>query len=155
MMFCFLPTFFYTRQFFFRRQYMSTVLKRHSRGILQQAKGHSLDQLHSDQMVLGTVREEAGLRERQPKPFKTKLAQGEAIRLESTQIRWFVRWPGRRLDLVRGGQRCSMENWKKTLGSQGTQLENWHSDRLKKTQLTLSHGQKKKGDKVADDEDVW
>jgi hypothetical protein len=69
---------------------MSTALKRHARGVLQQAEGHSLDRLYSHQMVLGTVREEAGPHESQPKPFKTKLAQGEAIRLESTQIRWFV-----------------------------------------------------------------
>jgi hypothetical protein len=32
-------------------------------------------------------------------------------------------------------------------------LENWHSDSLKKDQLTLSQGKKKKGDDVADDED--
>ncbi len=56
---------------------------------------------------------------------------------------------------MRGGQRCSRENGKTTLGSQGTILENWHSDKLKKVELTLSQGKKKKGDKVADDEDVW
>jgi hypothetical protein len=32
-------------------------------------------------------------------------------------------------------------------------LEIWHSDSLKKIQLTLSQGKKKKGDGVADDED--
>jgi hypothetical protein len=32
-------------------------------------------------------------------------------------------------------------------------LENWHSDSLKKVQLTLSQGKKKKGENVADDED--
>jgi hypothetical protein len=32
------------------------------------------------------------------------------------------------------------------------QVENWHSDILKKVQLTLSQGKKKKGDDVADDD---
>jgi hypothetical protein len=32
-------------------------------------------------------------------------------------------------------------------------VENWHSDNLKKGQLTLSQGKMKKGDDVADDED--
>jgi hypothetical protein len=32
-------------------------------------------------------------------------------------------------------------------------LENWHSDSLKKVQLTLSLGKMKKGDEVNDDED--
>jgi hypothetical protein len=39
-----------------------------------------------------------------------------------------------------------------TVGSQGTCLENWHSDSLKKVQLTLSQGRKKKENIVADDE---
>jgi hypothetical protein len=33
---------------------------------------------------------------------------------------------------VRGGQRCSMENWKTILEAKGTGLENCHSDSLKK-----------------------
>jgi hypothetical protein len=32
-------------------------------------------------------------------------------------------------------------------------LENWHSDSLKKVQLTLLQGEKKKGHEVTDDED--
>ncbi len=40
--------------------------KRHSRGILQHAKGDCSDRVDSDQMVLGTVRQEAGPRERWP-----------------------------------------------------------------------------------------
>ncbi len=32
-------------------------------------------------------------------------------------------------------------------------MENWHVDSLKKVQLTLSQGKKKKRDDVADDED--
>jgi hypothetical protein len=39
------------------------------------------------------------------------------------------------------------------VGSQGTYSENWYSDSLKKIQLTLSQGRKKKVDIVADDED--
>jgi hypothetical protein len=38
-------------------------------------QGDCLDRVHSDQMVLGTVGWEAGPQERQPKAFKTKLAQ--------------------------------------------------------------------------------
>ncbi len=37
-----------------------TVLKRHSKGILLHAKGDCFDQVHLDQMVLGTARREAG-----------------------------------------------------------------------------------------------
>jgi hypothetical protein len=54
---------------------------------------------------------------------------------------------------MRGGQRRSRESWKTTLESQGTYLENWNNDSLKKVQITLSQGKKKKGDDVADDED--
>jgi hypothetical protein len=67
-------------------------------------------------------------------------------------MRWFWWWPGARLDLVRSDQRCSRESWKTTLESQGTYSENWHGDSLKKVQLTLSQG-KKKRDEVADDKD--
>jgi hypothetical protein len=62
--------------------------------------------------------------------------------------------PGRRLYLMRGGQRCLRESWKATLGSQWTWSENWHSDSLNKIQLTLSQGKKKKREEVVDDEDV-
>ncbi len=55
---------------------MSCPKETHSRGILQQARGNYPDPVHSDQMFLGTVRWEAGSRERQPKTLKTKLAQG-------------------------------------------------------------------------------
>jgi hypothetical protein len=51
-----------------------------------------------------------------------------AIRHESTQIRWFLRWSGGRLDLITSGQR-----------------------RLK-GQLTLSQDKMKKGDDIADDD---
>jgi hypothetical protein len=40
------------------------------------AKGDSPNWVHTDQTVLGTVRWEAGPRERRPKALKTKLAQG-------------------------------------------------------------------------------
>jgi hypothetical protein len=58
--------------------YMPTVLKRHSKGILLQAKGDCSNQVHSDQMVLGKARQEAGTQKRQLKVLKTKLTQGEA-----------------------------------------------------------------------------
>jgi hypothetical protein len=45
------------------------------------------------------------------------------------------------------GQLCT------TQGSQGTKSENWHSDSLKKIQLTLFQCKKKKGDEVADDDE--
>jgi hypothetical protein len=54
-----------------------------------------------------------------------------------------------RLDLVRGGQRHSRESWKTTPDSQETQYKNWHSDSLKKVQLTLSQAKKKNGDDAA------
>jgi hypothetical protein len=67
---------------------MSIILQKHSRGILKHAKGDCPDLIHSDQMALRTVKWEAGLRERWPKAFKTKLAQA-TIRLESIEIRVF------------------------------------------------------------------
>jgi hypothetical protein len=54
---------------------------------------------------------------------------------------------------MRGVQRCSGDSWKITLESQGTLSENWHSDSLKKAQLTPSQGKTKKGDDVAADKD--
>ncbi len=53
---------------------------------------------------------------------------------------------------MRGGKTRSRESWKTTLGSKGAQSENQLSDSLKKVQLTLSQGKKKKGDEVDDDE---
>ncbi len=44
---------------------------------LQQAREHCTNRVHSDQMVLWTVRWEDGHCERRPKALKTKLAQGE------------------------------------------------------------------------------
>ncbi len=68
---------------------MSTVVKRHSRGILLQDKGDCSDQVHSDQMVLRTVRWEAGPLKRRPKGYLELLETNSrgTIRLESTQIR--------------------------------------------------------------------
>jgi hypothetical protein len=62
--------------------------KKLKRGLLQ-AKGFFSDRVHSDQMVLGIVRQEAGPQERQPKALKTKLTQGGAM-LEPSKIRWFL-----------------------------------------------------------------
>jgi hypothetical protein len=53
-----------------------TVLKRLSRGKLHKTNRVCPDQVHSDQMVLRTVRQKVGTREMQPKTFKTKLTQG-------------------------------------------------------------------------------
>jgi hypothetical protein len=61
-----------------------------------------------------------------------------AIRLGSTQIRWFSWWPGRWLDLMIRGHIYSRESWKTALESLGIQSEKWHSDSLKKIQLNLS-----------------
>ncbi len=54
----------------------SPVLKRHSRGILLQAKRDCCDRVHSDQTILRTDKQEAGPQERRPKALKTKLTQG-------------------------------------------------------------------------------
>jgi hypothetical protein len=54
---------------------------------------------------------------------------------------------------MRGDQRRSRESWKTTLTSPGPKLDNWHSDSLKKFQLILSQGKKKKVDDVAHDEE--
>jgi hypothetical protein len=51
---------------------MSTILKTHSRGILLKAKGNCSDEVHSDQMVLGTVRKEPGPQKRHSKVLKAK-----------------------------------------------------------------------------------
>jgi hypothetical protein len=65
-----------------------TVLKRHSREILLQSKGGCSDWVRSNQMVFGTVWQEAGPQERQSKVLKTKLAQGGPSG-STTQFRWF------------------------------------------------------------------
>jgi hypothetical protein len=46
------------------------------RVILQQAKGDISDRVHSDLMVLGTFRQEAGSQKRLLKALKTNLTQG-------------------------------------------------------------------------------
>jgi hypothetical protein len=60
---------------------MSSVLKSHSWGILLQAKSDCSNQVYSIQMVLGTVRREAGSQERWPKALKAKLTQGGPLGL--------------------------------------------------------------------------
>jgi hypothetical protein len=57
-------------------KYMSTVLKRHSRGIFTECQGDCSYQVHSDQMVLQTVMQEAGPQKRQPNGLKSMLTQG-------------------------------------------------------------------------------
>ncbi len=55
---------------------MTIILKRHSRGILLQAKGDCSVQVHLGQIIIRTVRQEAGPRETQLKVLKTKPDQG-------------------------------------------------------------------------------
>jgi hypothetical protein len=45
-------------------------------GKLHKAERNCPNRVDSDQMVLGTIRREAGPHERRPKALKTKLAQG-------------------------------------------------------------------------------
>ncbi len=52
-------------------------------------KGDCPDQVHSDQMVLKTVRQEDGPSEHWRNKVKTKMSSRGAIRLKSTQIGWF------------------------------------------------------------------
>jgi hypothetical protein len=89
--------------------------KRPSRGILQQAKGEGPDQLHSDQVLLGTIRWEAGPHERRSKAHKTKLPQGLAISYKSTE----------QMVLMMARQKAGLhERWTKMLkGRNGKQFQ--------------------------------
>ncbi len=62
-------------------KYLSTVLQRHSRGVLLQVKGDCPDPVHSDQMVLRTVRREAGPHLRWLKALKN---QGSSKRISGS-----------------------------------------------------------------------
>jgi hypothetical protein len=75
---------------------------------LQQTKGDCLERVHSNQMVLGTVRCEAGPHDRQPKALKTKLAQGEPSGLSPL-----------RSDDSRDGQAGGCTSWEVARDSQG------------------------------------
>jgi hypothetical protein len=55
-----------------------------------------------------------------------------AIRLESTQIRWFSCWPGERLDSVNDGQRLSKGEMENNSMKPRDLTENRHSNSLKK-----------------------
>ncbi len=131
---------------------MSTVLKNHSGGSSTASQWDCSDRVHSDQIILWTVRWEAGPRERLPKVLKTKPTQGRPsgsspLRSDGShdgQARGWTSWEA--------ADDNKRESWKTTLESQGTQSKNWQSDSLTKVQLTLSQGEKK-GDEVADDED--
>jgi hypothetical protein len=125
---------------------------RHSRGIFLQVKGDSPDQVHSDQMVLWTVKREAGPYETQSKEFKTRLAQvgpSESSQLKSNGS-LMARW-----------EAGPCERWSKTpkreLENNSRKprdlAENLHSNSLQNVQLTLSQGKKEKENEVADDED--
>ncbi len=62
-------------------------LKRHSSGIIPQAKGECPNRVHLDQIVAGTVRQEEGSGKRQPKALETKLTQGGTIRMVPVMVR--------------------------------------------------------------------
>ncbi len=100
-------------------------------GKLHKAKKNCPNWVLSDQIFLGTVRQEARPSERQPKTLKTKLAQGGVIRIEFTQIKW---------------PKGELEN---NSSMPRDPTKNMHSDSLKMGQLTLSQGKVKKGDDVA------
>ncbi len=91
---------------------MWIVLKRHFRGIWQQAKGDCPDRVNSDQNALRTIRWEACPCEPQPKALKTKLAQGghQAVDHSDKMVLAMAR-----------GEAGPRERWPKTL--QG-ELEN-------------------------------
>jgi hypothetical protein len=85
-------------------------------GIFPASQGDGSNQVHSDQMVLATVRWGAGPKKRWPKVLKTKLTQGGPSGLSPLCqiVLMMARWE------VGGGQRHSKESRKTTLGSQGT-----------------------------------
>jgi hypothetical protein len=105
-------------------------------------------------MVLRTVRREAGLHERKLKALKTKLTQ---LGISGSRP---IRSIGSR-DGQTGGWALLMvpKALKEESGNNSRKprdlAKNWHSDSLKKSQLTLSQRKSKKGDVVvvADDDD--
>ncbi len=90
-----------------------------------------------------------------PRPSRTKLSSRGAIRLESTQIRWFLWWPGGRLDLINGGQRRSKGELENNSRKLRDLLKNRHSDSLKRVIQVMM--KKRDVAVVADDGDdkVW
>jgi hypothetical protein len=106
--------------------------------------------VHSDQIVLGTVRWVSGPCERQPKALKSKLKGSYQARVHSDQMVLMI--------ARQGAGPC--ERQPKTLKGELKNnyrqprdlFKKWHSESLKKVQLTPSQG-KKKGDEVADDKD--
>jgi hypothetical protein len=72
--------------------------------------------------------------------------------LWSAQIKWFLRWPGGRLDHINGGQRHSNGEFENKSRKPRDLTENRHSDSLKKGQLTFFQSKIMKGDKIADDD---
>ncbi len=91
--------------------YVGTILKRLPRGKLHKSKGDFLDRLFSDQLILRTVRREAGPRERFPKALKTKLSQ---------------RGPSGS-SLLRSDGSCDSQasGWTKLMAPKGTQGKSW------------------------------
>jgi hypothetical protein len=94
--------------------------------------------VHSDQIVLGTVRWVSGTCERQPKPLKTKLTRGELSGLSPL-----------RSDGSHDSQAGCWTMWEAAKDTQGRESENnsrkprdlfkkWHSDSLKSSTYSFS-----------------
>jgi hypothetical protein len=94
--------------------------KKAHKGKTSKAKGDCPNRVHSDKMVLGTVRQEAGHHERWPRTLKTKLAQewlsgSSPLRSDGSRDGQTGGW--NMLMVAKGAQG---ESWKTTQGSQGT-----------------------------------
>ncbi len=107
---CFLPSAFFTIDIFYhRRFYRRRFLLRHflRELILLPAEGDCSDWVHSYQMVLGTVRQEAGPQKRWPKVLETKQTQGPSG------------WSPFRSDVSRDGQAGHCTSWEVAKETQG------------------------------------
>ncbi len=131
---------------------MSTVLKRHSRGIFTASQGWLLwlSTLRSD----GSWNSKAGdwTLKRQPKALKSKLTQGwplglSPLRSDGSSDGQAGGWNAR--EVSKGDQERVRKNSRKPRDL----VRNWPSDSLKKIQLTLSQGNKQKRDEVDDEDD--
>jgi hypothetical protein len=62
--------------------------------VLQKAEGDYSDRVLSDQIVLGTIRQEAGPQKRWPKELNTKLTQGgpSGSRHSDQMVLVMIRW---------------------------------------------------------------
>jgi hypothetical protein len=96
-----------------------------------------MNQVHTDEMVLGTVSREAGLHERQPKACRAKLSPGGPPGSSPPRSDGSCGDQAGGLDCGNGDQRCSKElenNFRKP----NDLTENRHSDSLKMSQPNIS-----------------